>query len=51
MEMGAALGVGGAEEDGVEDGVGSSTTHILGSGQSLDLNRWDAEDGSTCGLL
>ena len=43
MEMGVPWGVGpgpgvvGAEEEGVEDGVGVSTTHILGSVQSVDF--------------
>lgn len=37
MEMGVTWGVGGAEEEGVEDGVGASTTHILGSGQTVNL--------------
>lgn len=56
MEMGVAWGVGpgpgvvGAEEEGVEDGVGVSTTHILGSCQCVKLDGWKEKDG-TCGLL
>lgn len=57
MEMGVAWDVGpgagveGAEEEGVEDGVGVSTTHILGSRQRVKLDGREGEDGSTCGLL
>lgn len=51
MEMGAAWvagpgpGVEGAEEEGVEDGVGVSTTHILGNSQCVDLDRSVEKDG------
>lgn len=46
MEIGGAWGPGpglgpgvaGVEEDGVEDGVGVSTTHILGRGQFVGLD-------------
>lgn len=49
--VGPGPGVVGAEEDGVEDGVGVSTTHILRSSQCVNSDRWEGKDGSTCGLL
>ncbi len=45
MEMGVLWGLGpgpgvvGAEEEGVEDGVGVSTTHILGRGQCVEVGK------------
>ncbi len=45
MEMGVLWGLGpgpgvvGAEEEGVEDGVGVSTTHILGRGQRVEVGK------------
>lgn len=43
--------VGGAEEEGVEDGVGVSTIHILGRSQYVKKDHWKEEHVSTCGLL
>ena len=49
-EVEPGAGVRGAEE-GVEDGVGVSTIHILGSSQYARLDHWREDYVSTCGLL